>query len=115
MRMWKLTDPSVPTYEAGSALDEFLFAPDLHIPSTVFEDFLLGGLGIKEMGSGHFSPATVFLHFAISGRFPAELQIPCEIASASVLLGLIAPTDCERTQLRTYVTPSELGTPSEPT
>ena len=85
MRMWKLT----PTYGAGSALDEFPFVPDLFVSSTVFEDFLLGGLGIKGMRGEHFFSATVFPHFTISGPFPAELQIPCEIAAASGLLGLI--------------------------
>ena len=67
------------------------------------------------MRGGRFFPATVFPYFATSDHFPAESQIPCEIASASVLLGLIPPTDCERTQLRAYVTPSELGTSPEPT
>ena len=42
----------MPTYDAGSAFDEFLFVPDLHIPSAFFEDFLLGGLGIDEMAGG---------------------------------------------------------------
>ena len=56
-------------------------------------------------------------HFAVSGHFPAELQIPCEIASASVPLGLIPPHGLLRwsTRLRAYVTPSELGAPPEPT
>ena len=108
MRMWKLTDPSAPTYDAGSALGEFLFVPGLHIPSIVFGFFLLGGLGIEEMRSGHFFTATGFPHFATSDHFPAELQIPCEITSASVLLR-------RSTQLRAYVTPSELGTSPEPT
>ena len=49
MRTWKLTDPSAPTDDAGSALDEFTFAPDLHIPSAFFEDFLVGGLDVEEM------------------------------------------------------------------
>ena len=49
MRMWKLPDPAAPTYDAGPALDKFPFVPDLYIPSAVFEDFLLGGLGIEEM------------------------------------------------------------------
>ena len=67
MRMWKLTDPSAPTYveAAGSALDEFLFFPDLYIPSTFFEDFLLGSLGVEEIRGGRFFPATDFPHFAI--------------------------------------------------
>ena len=65
MRMWELTDPSAPTYDAGSALDEFLFTPDLYIRSTFFEDFLLGGLGVEEIRGGRFFPATDFSHFAI--------------------------------------------------
>ena len=31
IRMWKLTDQSAPTYDAGSVLDEFLFVPDLSV------------------------------------------------------------------------------------
>ena len=117
MRTWKLTDPSASTDDAGSAFGEFLFVPDLYIPSAFFEDFLVGGLDIKEMRCGHLFPATDFPHFASSDHFPAELQIPCEIASASVLLGLIPPRGLLRwsTQLREYVTPSELGTSPEPT
>ena len=44
------------------------------------------------MRGGHLFPATDFPHFATSDHFPAELQIPCEIAAA-VHLGLIPPTD----------------------
>ena len=49
MRMRKLPDPAAPTYDAGPALDEFPCVPDLYVPSAVFEDFHLGGLGIEEM------------------------------------------------------------------
>ena len=55
----------MPTYDAGSALDEFLFVPDFYAPSTFFEDFLLGSLGVEEIRVGHFFPATVFPHVAI--------------------------------------------------
>ena len=89
MRMWEPTDPSAPPYDAGSALDEFLFAPDIHIPFALFKNVLSCGLDVEEVGGGRFFPAAVFPHFAISDHFSIALQIPLAAFSNG-------PPNCER-------------------
>ena len=76
--IWDLSDPTEPTYTAGSTLDRMLFIPGEYIPSTFTQPLHEEGMEEERLET-HYYPAAVLPESAISDHYPILLSIPAEI------------------------------------
>ena len=76
--IWELVDPTVPTYETGSALDKMLFLPGGYIPSTFLTEGKGGGMEALQHNEDRPYPAWVHTGYSIGDHFPLILPVPCE-------------------------------------
>ena len=79
--LWELSDPTIPTFPSGNALDRFLLAPGEHLWEALLPDPIdsMGDNVDADLGEGHYPAIVLPPHPAkkpLSAHHPVYLDLP---------------------------------------
>ena len=74
----ELTDPEIPTFASGTALDKYLFVPGFYIPSTFLPPSVSHTGEEADLSELPYYPARVIEYTDFSNHSPVLLPIPCD-------------------------------------